>query len=69
MVPGAVHALDALVAVDDLENLADERTGLLTSILQRKERKAVSAGEWASGGWHTPGPLTLLGTARIMRLE
>lgn len=35
MVPGTVHTLDALIAIDDLEDLADERAGLLGRILQR----------------------------------
>lgn len=36
VVASPVHALDALVPVDDLEDLADEGAGLLGSILARR---------------------------------
>ena len=36
MVAGPVHALDALVPVDDLEDLTDEGAGLLGSILVQR---------------------------------
>lgn len=36
VVAGPVHALDALVPVDDLEDLTDEGTGLLGSILVQR---------------------------------
>lgn len=62
VVPGTVHALNALVPVDDLEDLADEGAGLLGGILQRDGgREGGNAGGWVpsggrvpSGG-HTPG--------------
>lgn len=46
MVPGTVHALDALVTVDDLEDLADESAGLLGRILQWDRGNGVGRG-WA----------------------
>lgn len=36
MVASPVHTLDALVPVDDLEDLTDEGAGLLSSILAQK---------------------------------
>lgn len=40
MVASPVHTLDALVPIDDLEDLTDEGAGLLGSILARKEDRA-----------------------------
>lgn len=37
VVTGPVHALNALVPVDDLEDLTDEGTGLFSSILVQRE--------------------------------
>lgn len=48
MVAGPVHALDALVPVDDLEDLTDEGAGLLCSILAQR-------GEPSSGLLQGPG--------------
>lgn len=43
VVTSPVHTLDALVSVDDLEDLTDEGTGLLGSILvQRGGQSSVS---------------------------
>lgn len=47
MVAGPVHALNALVPVDDLEDLTDEGTGLLSSILAQGGRQ--SAQDLSSG--------------------
>lgn len=51
MVAGPVYTLDALVPVDDLEDLTDECTGLLSSIL-------VQGQEESSGSYLPPSPDT-----------
>lgn len=48
MVASPVHALDALVPIDDLEDLTDEGAGLLSSIL-------AQGGEQSSGYLLGPG--------------
>lgn len=40
MVAGPVYTLDALVPIDDLEDLTDECTGLLSSILVHGRKRA-----------------------------
>lgn len=54
MVPGTVHTLDALITIDDLEDLADEGAGLLGRILQRTR----GDGEVGTGREENPVPGT-----------
>lgn len=42
MVASPVHTLDALVPIDDLEDLTDEGAGLLGSILEEDRAQALS---------------------------
>lgn len=61
VVPGAVHALDALVPVDDLEDLADEGAGLLGGVLEREGERVWTGGcrrvavcRWVALCWQVP---------------
>lgn len=47
MIAGPVHAFNALISIDDLENLADESTGFLRSIsILYSQDYQVAVGIW-----------------------